>query len=604
MALATKIKNNLDGLSVRMRTNAIAAASVLALAAVWVTNAHTGVSAVAVIATLMATFILGRSLSRTLLQDRMKASVLQSISNNVMIADNNDIMTYMNDISYKSLTDLEDDIRKDFSDFTVDRALGSSIHNMHQNPDRIRKVLRNLSPGEVHSANINVGGQILELNVAGIFDGKNRLGSYAEWSNITEKLATEEQKQMMDCCLDSLNNNVMIADADDTLTWMNKISHRSLKNLETAIQKDYPGFTVDEALGSSIHNMHKNPERIKQILRGLKEGQTHTGNINIGGRTLELNVGPLFSGGKRVGSFAEWQDRTQEITNERKKKELETNIKQTAMNVNEAASEIAEGNINLSERTEAQAANIEQTTASMQLITEKVEQNAKTSEEALQLVNDASDIADKGGMVVASAMEAMEEINQSSTEISNIISVVDEIAFQTNLLALNAAVEAARAGEQGRGFAVVASEVRTLAGRSATAAKEIKELISKSVEKVQGGTEQVNSTGDNLNRIIENVKNVAERVELISSASREQSEGVAEINKAIQQMDAFTQQNAALVEEAASASKSLEEQAEVMIRLVTADDAENALDETVDKIAKEGPPAGEKKPSPENEAAE
>lgn len=597
MALAANIKNKLDNTAVAHRVNTLTLIALAAIGSSWVTGGNNVITALAVILTLIASMLLGTSLSRTLLRDRMKASVLQSIRNNVMIADNNDILSYMNDISYQSLSDLEGEIQNDFPQFTVDSAIGSTIHNMHQNPDRIRKVLRELKPGQIHTANINIGGQILELNVAGIFDGKRRLGSYAEWSNVTEKLQMEEQKEMMDCCLDSLNNNVMIADADDNLTWMNKISFRSLKDLESQIQKEYPNFEVEKAIGASIHQMHKNPERVRQILRGLKEGQTHTGDIQIGGRTLELNVGPLFSNGKRVGSFAEWQDRTQEIRNEKAKTELEGNIRKTAVSVNEASSEIAEGNINLSERTEAQAANIEQTTASMQLITEKVEENARTSEETLKIVQDTSDVADKGGMVVATAIEAMEEINKSSTEISNIISVVDEIAFQTNLLALNAAVEAARAGEQGRGFAVVASEVRTLAGRSATAAKEIKELISKSVEKVASGSEQVNSTGDNLNQIIEFVKKVAERVEQISSASREQSEGVAEINKAIQQMDSFTQQNAALVEEAASASKSLEEQAEHMIKLVTA--------EEVDELeVKEKPAPKDKGPTQEPEAAE
>lgn len=531
-----------------------------------------------VVAVVVANLFVNASLSRTHRRDRMHASVLQSIRNNVMIADNHDTLIYMNDISRKSLTDLEPQIREQFKNFTVSKAIGASIHNMHKDPERIKQVLRNLKPGEIHTAQIGVGSQTLELNVAGIFDGKARLGSYAEWSNLTEQLKIAEQKEMIDSCLDSLNSNVMIADADDTLSWMNKYSHKSLKALEPTIQKVHPTFSVEKAIGATIHNMHKNPDRVRQILRNLKEGETHLGKINIGGQTLQLNVGPLFSRGKRVGTFAEWQNITQQIEMEEAKTRLEDEIRRTAMSVSEAVSEISEGNINLSGRTEAQAANIEETTASMQMVTEKVEENAKTADETLALVRNASEIADQGGIVVKNAMEAMAEISKSSAEISNIISVVDEIAFQTNLLALNAAVEAARAGEQGRGFAVVASEVRTLAGRSATAAKEIKDLISKSVEKVKSGTEQVNGTGENLNKIIENVKTVSEKVAMISTASREQSESIAEINKAIQQMDSFTQQNAALVEEAASASKSLEDQAAGMIRLVTTEQTHSKED--------------------------
>mgnify|MGYP005838579859 CR=1 FL=1 len=603
MAPIKKIFNALDAMKMSTRLLTLAGVNLIVLA--WMTfAAHDTAQEILASFIVIGFFIvIGQSIFRSFKKSRLKEIVLDTLTNNVMITNKDDVLHYMNTQSYKSLAELQENIQNDVPSFKASSAIGMSIHKIFNLNKQMSGIINNLRPRETHSANIEIGERTLELNIVGIFEDDKRLGSYAEWSDITEEARTKELKDMMDSAFDTLNTNVIIVNNDDELTWMNEASYNDMRALEGKIQKVLPDFNVDQALGDSIHNMHKDPERAKRILRNMKPGDTHTENISLGGKTIEVKARPLFVGDKRIGAFAQWQDRTRELKNERKQEELEKNIKQTALSVNEAASEIAEGNINLSERTEAQAANIEQTTASMQLITEKVEENAKTSEEALSLVNDASDIADKGGMVVASAMEAMEEINKSSTEISNIISVVDEIAFQTNLLALNAAVEAARAGEQGRGFAVVASEVRTLAGRSATAAKEIKELISKSVEKVQGGTEQVNSTGDNLNRIIENVKNVAERVEMISSASREQSEGVAEINKAIQQMDAFTQQNAALVEEAASASKSLEEQAEIMIRLVTADDAETALDETVNQIANDGPPQKSGKPK-ENEAAE
>ena len=279
--------------------------------------------------------------------------------------------------------------------------------------------------------------------------------------------------------------------------------------------------------------------------------------------------------GERVGSYAEWRDITQQELDARRKDQLESAIEDSAQRINDATRDIAEGNMNLSERTEAQAANIEQTTATMQQVTEKVQENAQNAKEALELAQLARGAADKGGEVVRQAIEAMDEISKSSNQINDIIGVIDEIAFQTNLLALNAAVEAARAGEQGRGFAVVASEVRTLAGRSAKAAREIKDLITESVGKVSSGTQQVNDTGECLNDIINNVQQVTDMVNKITSASQEQSISIEEINKSVAQMDSFTQQNAALVEEAASASKSLEEQAADLVRIIKADDLDN-----------------------------
>ncbi len=256
------------------------------------------------------------------------------------------------------------------------------------------------------------------------------------------------------------------------------------------------------------------------------------------------------------------------IAAEEQKRELEGNIRQTSYSVNEAATQIAEGNTNLSERTEAQAANIEETTASMQQITESVNQNAEEAQSTLELANGMRDAADQGGQIAREANTAMTSITASAEKINDIIGVIDEIAFQTNLLALNAAVEAARAGEQGRGFAVVASEVRTLASRSAKAAKEIKDLITESVQQIRDGSSQVEKTAQALQEIIENATQVSERVTSIATASADQSNSIGEINGAINQLDSFTQQNAALVEEATSASMSLQEQANTLLELV------------------------------------
>nr|WP_041433087.1 methyl-accepting chemotaxis protein [Thiobacillus denitrificans] len=226
-----------------------------------------------------------------------------------------------------------------------------------------------------------------------------------------------------------------------------------------------------------------------------------------------------------------------------------------------ASREIASGNADLSSRTESQASSLEETASSMEELTSTVRQNAENARQANQLVVSTADVAVKGGEVVGQVVDTMASIKDSSRKISDIIGVIDGIAFQTNILALNAAVEAARAGEQGRGFAVVASEVRNLAQRSAGAAKEIKSLIEDSVGKVDAGSKLVDEAGKTMDEIVSSVKRVTDIMSEIAAASQEQSAGIEQVNQAVGQMDEMTQQNAALVEEAAAAAESLQEQA-------------------------------------------
>ena len=244
-------------------------------------------------------------------------------------------------------------------------------------------------------------------------------------------------------------------------------------------------------------------------------------------------------------------------------------VRGNADSVATASSQIAQGNVDLSQRTEEQASNLQQTAASMEQLTATVKQNADTARQAAQLATTASSVAARGGDVVGKVVATMEDISASSKRISDIIGTIDGIAFQTNILALNAAVEAARAGEQGRGFAVVAGEVRSLAQRSAEAAKEIKSLIGASVEKVDAGTALVGDAGSTMGEIVSQVRRVSDLIAEISAASIEQTQGIGQIGDAVQQLDQVTQQNAALVEESAAAAESLRQQSAQLAEAVS-----------------------------------
>ncbi|KGM39847.1 hypothetical protein JY96_06870 [Aquabacterium sp. NJ1] len=248
--------------------------------------------------------------------------------------------------------------------------------------------------------------------------------------------------------------------------------------------------------------------------------------------------------------------------------EVISKVRATADSIEVASAEVAAGNADLSHRTEQTASNLQQTASSTQQLGSTVRQNAANAQEANQLAEGASRVASRGGEVVAQVVDTMKGINESSRKIADIISVIDGIAFQTNILALNAAVEAARAGEQGRGFAVVASEVRSLAQRSAGAAREIKSLIATSVDRVEQGSELVDQAGATMTEVVSAIQNVNHIMGRISLASAEQSEGVAQVGQAVSQMDEATQQNAALVEQSAAAAESLKQQAQQLVQAV------------------------------------
>jgi methyl-accepting chemotaxis protein len=297
----------------------------------------------------------------------------------------------------------------------------------------------------------------------------------------------------------------------------------------------------------------------RSITIPVQQAVSITSAIANGNLAVDIPPGAADEPGQLLVSLATMRTNLSKIVD---------NVRQSAENVSSASIQISQGNHDLSGRTEGQAGALEQTAASMEELGSTVQQNADNAKQANQLAMNASKIAVEGGVVVSEVVSTMQGINASSHKIADIISVIDGIAFQTNILALNAAVEAARAGEHGRGFAVVASEVRNLAGRSADAAKEIKQLISASVEQVEKGTALVDKAGATMNDIVTSIRSVTDIMGEITVASSEQSSGVAQVGEAITQMDQTTQQNAAMVEEIAAAASSMKGLAQELVATV------------------------------------
>jgi methyl-accepting chemotaxis protein len=433
----------------------------------------------------------------------------------------------------------------------------------------------------------------------------------------TERAQATENSQIR-AALDCVSAGVMVADPDLKIVYTNPAVEAILRTAEADIRKDLPSFSAANLRGASLSVFDKNTGEQHALLGDLRSSRTH--HMQLGGRAFRMIASPVLnSSGGRAGTVVEWKDRTPEVSVEKELEgmlsavnsgdlqrrielsgkngffeamgrgvnkladnmvEIVSNVQSALAEVHRSAQEISQSNANLAQRTEQQSASLEETASSMEEMTSTVKQNADNAGQANQLAVAARDQAEKGGAVVAKAVSAMGGINDASRRIVDIIAVIDEIAFQTNLLALNAAVEAARAGEQGRGFAVVASEVRSLAGRSATAAKEIKDLIQDSVKKVEDGSVLVTQSGQTLEQIVASVKKVSDIVAEIAAASREQSSGIEQVNRAVMQMDELTQQNAALVEEATNASRAMARKAselnETMTRYTVAAGAERA----------------------------
>ena len=445
----------------------------------------------------------------------------------MMIADNDHIIRYVNRSVVALLRNQQQTLRQAFPDFDVDTLVGSSIHRFHANPARIRALLDQLS--SQHVGRVQIGPVHFSQVVTPVFhaDG-SRSGFAVEWHDRTQELLLEN----------SVADIVAAATAGDLEQRLAPVAE--------------PGFI--QALTLGINQLLDTVTRTSGELRGMLAALA-AGNLD---HRMQ---------GSYAGDF-EAMKQDANLTAERLAGIVEQ-IQHCSQAITTAAREIASGNDDLSRRTAQQAASLEETAASMEELTSTVRENADSARHANQLAIGAADVAARGGEVVQHVVDTMRAIEQTSQRIAEIISVIDGIAFQTNILALNAAVEAARAGEQGRGFAVVASEVRTLAQRSATAAQEIKALISDSVDKVGNGTRLVGEAGNTMDEIVGSVRQVTEIMARIAAASQEQSAGIEQVNHTVVHMDETTQQNAALVEEASAAARSMEQQADALASAVS-----------------------------------
>ena len=451
---------------------------------------------------------------------------LDNVQNGVMVANNNLEIIYMNDSVHKIFKAAESDIQKQLPDFRVDRLMNSNIDFYHKTPALQRGLLEKLQAP--YTSELVIADRHFTVIASPVnSDTGERIGYVAEWDDRSQEVFIEKEIERL-------------------------IQDVNAGNLHARINlNDKQGFA--KVLSSGINELTDVIESVfsdvNRVMKQMAEGDLTAAVTN-----------------DYQGIYAECKNNINGTLE--KLSHFIIQIRGAADFIESSAQEMASGNNNLSHRAEQQAANLEQTAASMEQLAATVRNNADNSQQANSVVNSASYLAQKGGDVVNSAISAMQEINDSSNKIAEIIGVIDEIAFQTNLLALNASVEAARAGDQGRGFAVVATEVRNLAQRSADAAQQSKDLIQNSVQKVRAGTAFVNETGLALSEIVRSISQVGEIVAQIAGASAEQTSGIDQVNQAVAQMDDMTQQNAALAEQAAAGSIAMSEQSSHMTRLL------------------------------------
>jgi methyl-accepting chemotaxis protein len=519
-----------------------------------------------------------------------KVLALDALKANVMVADAKLNITYMNPAVVDLLKEAEDDLKKELPRFSVASLIGSNIDVFHKNPAHQRGMLAALR--QRHSATIRVGTRIFDLLVTPLKSGAKTTGFVVEWADAKERLlnldyaaqiaAISRSQAIIEFTVDghimSANKNFLDTMGYASVDEIRGRHHSMFLSKEYATSQEYKAFWNELKEGRYQSAEFK---RVRKDGREIVISASYNPILDINGKVMKVvkfatdvtkrvhTVNALGDSLKRLcsGDFGfqlnepfapEFEFLRHDLN--RSVNQLCETFRQIAMSVDligTGTREISQGVTDLSRRTESQAANLEETAAALEEITANVGSSAQRAQDARDVASKAKVSAEQSGGVVSHAVEAMSRIEDSSAKISNIIGVIDEIAFQTNLLALNAGVEAARAGEAGRGFAVVAQEVRELAQRSAKAAKEIKDLIQNSATEVASGVRLVSDTGGALKSISQLIVEINEHIVAISTASREQSTGLTEVNGAVNSMDQSTQQNAAMVEESSAAASTL-----------------------------------------------
>ncbi|WLQ12687.1 methyl-accepting chemotaxis protein [Hahella aquimaris] len=457
---------------------------------------------------------------------RLKQAI-ETTTTALMVADEGFNIVYANPAVKRVLKNAEAQIKKKLPNFNADKLEGVCIDSFHRDPSHQHRLLRGLR--QPYDASLQLGDAYFDLTAGAIRNESDEiLGFVVEWRDMTSQVNTEREVQRIVEC-----------------------ARKGELNAKVELEGKQGFFlSLGEGLNALVEVMDDVLGDVSDVMEALAEGDLQE-------RMREDHEGRFAALAEAVnGSMVRLDN-------------IITQLIQSSDSVKASNQEISTGNNQLSERTEKQSSSLEETASSIEELSSNVSNTADNARQADQLSNLTRNTATEGGEVTQRAVTSMREINEASRKIAEIIGVIDDIAFQTNLLALNASVEAARAGEQGRGFAVVATEVRNLAQRSATSAKEIKDLIEDSVKKVQAGSSLVDESGQKLEEIIGNVKKVADLISDIAAATEEQSSGLDQVNQAVMELDEITQQNAALAEETASSAESSLESVEQMAQLMS-----------------------------------
>ncbi|MBB4006485.1 methyl-accepting chemotaxis protein [Allorhizobium taibaishanense] len=529
-----------------------------------------------------------------------KLLALEALKANIMVADAGLNITYMNPAVIDLLKEAEPDLKKELPRFSVSTLIGSNIDVFHKNPAHQRGMLAALK--QRHAATIRVGTRVFDLLVTPLKKGSKVYGFVVEWADAKERLLNLDYAAQMAAISRSqaiiefsVDGEVLSANDNFQQILGYRLSEISGKHHSIFVSKDYATSQEYRDFWQSLRSGKFQAAEFKRV---TKDGRTviiaasYNPILDMDGKVVKVvkfatdvtarvqTVSALGDSLKRLcsGDFAFQLTEPFAADFEFLRHDLNRSVSQlgdtfkliaaSTRVMSDGSREISQGVNDLSRRTETQAASLEETAAALDEVTANVNSSAQRAQDARTVAAKAKANAEASANVVAQAVEAMSRIEDSSSKISNIIGVIDEIAFQTNLLALNAGVEAARAGEAGRGFAVVAQEVRELAQRSAKAAKEIKDLIQNSTTEVASGVKLVSDTGTALTDISDLILQVNDHIVAISTAAREQATGLGEVNSAVNSMDQTTQQNAAMVEQSSAAASTLASESNKLVEMI------------------------------------